>query len=452
MVDQDGRTLLFVEMCARVVKNNLRLRLRERMRYIRCPPPTTFSPCRSALVQAWTPVSPPVLRFCGAKNTQETEAAVRRALPSVGDRLHESRHRPQRSVRGVLGQESEDLPRKVRCDTTPYLLRLWRALTHVISATQKIRGGAQCGRGGGRLRAQVRARLLLRQLDGWEAVAVQQNPEDLRTQVHPSSQRRVLQAQELLGRPRRAALGIHCTPISHKPSAYWRLANSHSNRQDDTDLEEIGLRVKHMNIISYAQGHCLHLKGNMAWNNNPINAQRFFNMAMEKYEGQKPYARARSPASPPFFRRARMLMATVCFPFYRTTTEALSSAPWSSDILVNCAEIATKFLEGEEKNLANLNFSINHPKGTYSPAHPFACSSCTLPLALRLIWCWLFFVLQRKRQTTIFCGRYRATPTTATPSSSTPSSWIAAASSRRPKSFISDRSRCVHCFRCPHHY
>jgi hypothetical protein len=75
-------------------------------------------------------------------------------------------------------------------------------------------------------------------------------------------------------------------------SAYWRRADSHPNRQDDTDLEEIGLRVKHMNIISYAQGHCLHLKGNMAWNNNPINAQRFFNMAMEKYEGQKPYARA----------------------------------------------------------------------------------------------------------------------------------------------------------------
>lgn len=51
MVDQDGRTLLFVEMCARVVKNNLRLRLRERMRYIRCP----LLPCRSALVQAWAP-------------------------------------------------------------------------------------------------------------------------------------------------------------------------------------------------------------------------------------------------------------------------------------------------------------------------------------------------------------------------------------------------------------
>jgi hypothetical protein len=43
MVDQDGRTLLFVEMCARVVKNNLRLRLRERMRYIRCP--STFPLC-----------------------------------------------------------------------------------------------------------------------------------------------------------------------------------------------------------------------------------------------------------------------------------------------------------------------------------------------------------------------------------------------------------------------
>ncbi len=50
-------------------------------------------------------------------------------------------------------------------------------------------------------------------------------------------------------------------------------------------MEEIGLRVKHMNIITYAQGHALHLKGNMTWGNNPINAHRFFKMAMEKYEG-----------------------------------------------------------------------------------------------------------------------------------------------------------------------
>lgn len=223
---------------------------------------------------------------------------------------------------------------------------------------------------------------------------------------------------------------------SHTSHTYWRRANSQSNRQDDTDLEEIGLRVKHMNIISYAQGHCLHLKGNMAWNNNPINAQRFFNMAMEKYEGQKSYTRALPPHPLLSFAERVCLWQRSVFPSIRTTTEALSSAPWSSDILVNCAEIATKFLEGEEKNLANLNFSINHPKGT---ARPFA--PARLP---RLIWCWMFVVLQRKRQTTIFCGRYRATPTTATPSSSTPSSWIAAASSRRPKSFISDRSRCVH--------
>mgnify|MGYP001037476420 CR=1 FL=1 len=308
-------------------------------------PPPHFLPLSLCVGAGVGTCLTPVLRFCDTKTLRKLK------LP-----LEEPYHRLvidyMNLVIGHNDQSEEYWAKNLktslvrsRCDTTPYPLRLWRALTYVISATQKIRGGAQCGRGGGRLRAQVRARLLLRQLDGWEAVAVQQNPEDLRTQVHPSSQRRVLQAQELLGRPRRAALGIHCTPISHKPSAYWRRADSHSNRQDDTDLEEIGLRVKHMNIISYAQGHCLHLKGNMAWNNNPINAQRFFNMAMEKYEGQKPYARARSPASPPFFRRARMLMATVCFPLYRTTTEALSSAPWSSDILVNCAEIATKFLE-----------------------------------------------------------------------------------------------------------
>jgi len=37
MTDRDCKTLLFVEMCARVVKNNLRLRLRERMRKLRLP-------------------------------------------------------------------------------------------------------------------------------------------------------------------------------------------------------------------------------------------------------------------------------------------------------------------------------------------------------------------------------------------------------------------------------
>jgi len=44
-------------------------------------------------------------------------------------------------------------------------------------------------------------------------------------------------------------------------------------------------RVKHMNIVTYAQGYSLHLKGNMAWGSNPVNAQRFYKMALEKFEG-----------------------------------------------------------------------------------------------------------------------------------------------------------------------
>jgi len=39
---------------------------------------------------------------------------------------------------------------------------------------------------------------------------------------------------------------------------------------------------------------------------------------------------------------------------------------------VNCAEIATKFLEGEEKHIANLNYSIDHPKGTSRHKHTHA--------------------------------------------------------------------------------
>jgi hypothetical protein len=70
MVDQDGRTLLFVEMCARVVKNNLRLRLRERMRYIRCPPPHSlpFPLCVGAGVGTCLT---PALRFCDTKTLRK---------------------------------------------------------------------------------------------------------------------------------------------------------------------------------------------------------------------------------------------------------------------------------------------------------------------------------------------------------------------------------------------
>lgn len=47
---------------------------------------------------------------------------------------------------------------------------------------------------------------------------------------------------------------------------------------DETDLEDIGLRVKHMNIISHAQGFVLQMKGAMAWAHDPVAAERFYNM------------------------------------------------------------------------------------------------------------------------------------------------------------------------------
>ena len=47
---------------------------------------------------------------------------------------------------------------------------------------------------------------------------------------------------------------------------------------DETDLEDIGLRVKHMNIISHAQGFVLQMKGAMSWAYDPVAAERFYNM------------------------------------------------------------------------------------------------------------------------------------------------------------------------------
>ncbi len=43
---------------------------------------------------------------------------------------------------------------------------------------------------------------------------------------------------------------------------------------DDTDLEEIGLRVKHMNIITHAQGYFYKTLGNMAYGGDPFAARR----------------------------------------------------------------------------------------------------------------------------------------------------------------------------------
>ena len=69
---------------------------------------------------------------------------------------------------------------------------------------------------------------------------------------------------------------------------------------DDTDLESIGERVKHMNIVAHAQGYFYHLKGlslrvdvhteNLLISQrfltlqDPLAAQKFYQIAIEKFE------------------------------------------------------------------------------------------------------------------------------------------------------------------------
>jgi hypothetical protein len=53
---------------------------------------------------------------------------------------------------------------------------------------------------------------------------------------------------------------------------------------DDTDLESIGERVKHMNIIAHAQGFFYHVKGLVARVDDPTSAKKFYEIAISKYE------------------------------------------------------------------------------------------------------------------------------------------------------------------------
>ena len=52
---------------------------------------------------------------------------------------------------------------------------------------------------------------------------------------------------------------------------------------DYTDLENIGERVKHMNIVAHAQGFFYHLKGLATRVEDPQTAKKFFDMAMENF-------------------------------------------------------------------------------------------------------------------------------------------------------------------------
>eukprot|EP00028_Trichosphaerium_sp_Am-I-7-wt_P009830 CAMPEP_0168531082 /NCGR_PEP_ID=MMETSP0405-20121227/15165_1 /TAXON_ID=498012 /ORGANISM="Trichosphaerium sp, Strain Am-I-7 wt" /LENGTH=203 /DNA_ID=CAMNT_0008555675 /DNA_START=51 /DNA_END=658 /DNA_ORIENTATION=+ len=52
---------------------------------------------------------------------------------------------------------------------------------------------------------------------------------------------------------------------------------------DDTDLEEIGERVKHMNIIAHAQGFFYHIKGMGIRVEDPGTSKKFYEVAIEKF-------------------------------------------------------------------------------------------------------------------------------------------------------------------------
>lgn len=53
---------------------------------------------------------------------------------------------------------------------------------------------------------------------------------------------------------------------------------------DDTDLDAIGERVKHMNIMAHAQGFFYHMKGLINRVDDPLNAQKFYETAIGKFE------------------------------------------------------------------------------------------------------------------------------------------------------------------------
>jgi len=239
MKDQDGKALLFVEMCARVIKNNLRLRLREQMRKLQLP---LEEPYRRLVVD--------YLNLILGHNDQSEEYWANNIKMSL-----------VRKFEYALSEEEEQQDFPLKC---------------LLDVFSDIR---------------IDGKLLL-----------------------------FNRLQKFCGLKFTHRLNEEFTNNKN----CW--VSRGEQPLDDTDLEEVGLRVKHMNIVTYAQGYFLHLKANMAWASNPIYAQRFYNMALEKFE------------------------------------EALSRDPQNSEILCYCAEMACRYLEGESRNLANMSFDRNHPK------------------------------------------------------------------------------------------
>jgi len=95
---------------------------------------------------------------------------------------------------------------------------------------------------------------------------------------------------------------------------------------DDTDLENIGERVKHMNIIAHAQGFFYHIKGMGCRVEDPMSSKKFYEAAIEKFE------------------------------------EALDSDPNNKEILLSIALTWILSIEEDYKKVPNAKFSPDDPK------------------------------------------------------------------------------------------
>ncbi|KAH3763191.1 Histidine kinase [Pelomyxa schiedti] len=95
---------------------------------------------------------------------------------------------------------------------------------------------------------------------------------------------------------------------------------------DISDLEEIGQHVKHMNIISYAQGYLFKHQGSLLFATDPLAAQRFFSMSMAKFE------------------------------------ESLDTDPSNAATLCNYGDVLSLSIEGEAKHLSSIRYTLSNPK------------------------------------------------------------------------------------------
>jgi len=91
------------------------------------------------------------------------------------------------------------------------------------------------------------------------------------------------------------------------------------------DLEYIGERVKHMNIINHAQGYFFHIKGLSFRVENPTTAKNFYEVAIDKYQ------------------------------------EALDSDPNNKEILLSMALTYILMIEEGYKYVPNARFSLDDP-------------------------------------------------------------------------------------------